>query len=101
MFGESIEKENDKQKEQMQYLVIMLLAGIGYYLFFFLPEQRNEAKKEIKAIPSFEKEIKKFYKRINSASENDISSIIDEANVFITQQKNKRQRLHWLREPKN
>jgi len=59
------------------------------------------AKKEIKAVPSFEKEIKKFYKRINSASENEISSIIDEANVFITQQKNKRQRLHWLREPKS
>jgi hypothetical protein len=59
------------------------------------------AKMEIKKIPVFEKEIKKFYKRINGASENDISSITDEANMLITQQKNKRQRLHWLREPKN
>ena len=39
-------EEANEQKEQMQYLVIMLLAGIGYYLFFFLPEQRNEAKKK-------------------------------------------------------
>jgi len=49
---------------------------------------------EIKKIPAFEKEVKKFYKRINGASENDISSITDEANMLITQQKNKRQRLH-------
>lgn len=40
--------EEEKTKEQIQYLAIMLLAGIGYYLFFFLPEQRTEAKKEIK-----------------------------------------------------
>ena len=52
------------------------------------------AKKEIKATPSFEREIKKFYKRINISSENDISSIIDEANKVIAEQKNKRQRLH-------
>ena len=47
MFEENVEKESSKQKEQMQYLVIMLLVGVGYYLFFFLPEQRNETKKEI------------------------------------------------------
>jgi len=49
MFEESLEKESNKnkQKEQLQYLVIMLLVGASYYLFFFLPEQRNEAKKEI------------------------------------------------------
>ena len=52
------------------------------------------AEKEIKAMPSFEKEIKKFYKRINVSSENDISSIIDEANKIIAEQKNKRQKLH-------
>ena len=46
---EEIEEES-KQKEQLQYVVIMLLIGVGYYLFFFLPEQRNEAKKEIEEI---------------------------------------------------
>ena len=50
MFEQSLEEENSKQKEQLQYLVIMLLIGVGYYLFFFLPEQRNEAKKEIEAV---------------------------------------------------
>ncbi|CAJ0851750.1 817_t:CDS:10 [Entrophospora sp. SA101] len=148
------EQKEEKSKEQLQYLVIMLLIGMGYYLFFFLPEQRNEARKEIEEIfrenspvavadldakrldklylptqiskfsenireaietrkkeieagkaknlkearenainsikkfaemeikktPSFEKDVKKFYKRINNASENDISSIVDEAN---------------------
>jgi len=49
LFKSHSEKEN-KQKEQLQYLVIMLLAGIGYYLFFFLPEQRNEVKKEIEEV---------------------------------------------------
>ena len=39
--------EKEKTKEQMQYLVIILLIAVGYYLFFFLPEQRNEIKKEI------------------------------------------------------
>ena len=43
------EKE-EKSKEQLQYVVIMILVGIGYYLFFFLPEQRSEAKKEIEAV---------------------------------------------------
>jgi len=52
------------------------------------------AKMEIKKTLSFEKDIKKFYKRIKEASENDISSIVDEANTLTTQQKNKRQRLH-------
>ena len=56
------------------------------------------AEKETKATPSFEREIKKFYKRINTSSENNISSIIDEANKVIAEQKNKRQKLHWLRE---
>ena len=46
MFEENLENEN-KQKEQLQYLAIMFLVGAGYYLFFFLPEQRTEAKKEI------------------------------------------------------
>ena len=39
--------EKEKTKDQMQYLVIMLLIAAGYYLFFSLPEQRNETKKEI------------------------------------------------------
>jgi len=59
------------------------------------------AKMEITKTPSFEKDIKKFYKRIRKASEDDISSIVDEANKVTTEQKNKRQRLHWLRESKN
>ena len=42
-------KEN-KPKEQLQLLTVMLLIGAGYYLFFFLSEQRNEAKKEIEEI---------------------------------------------------
>ena len=176
--------EKEKTKEQRQLLTILLLAGIGYYLFFFLPEQRNNtkkrietlfqyhqitpteldsnlwkgfksykekldklyfptqiskfsenmieaietrkkeieekkfknikeardkainsikefAKKEIEKVPAFEKEVKKFYQRINQASADNISSITDEVNTLITQQKNKRQKLHWLREPKN
>ena len=59
------------------------------------------AKKEIEKVPSFEKEVKKFYRRINQASTDDLSSISDEANTLITQQKNKRQKLHWLREAHN
>jgi len=49
MFEENTEKEN-KQKEQLQYLVIMLLVAAGYYLFFYLPEQRNETKREIEEV---------------------------------------------------
>jgi hypothetical protein len=52
------------------------------------------ADKEIRKTPSFEKEIKKFYKKINSNSIDNISSIVNEANELITQYKNKRQRLH-------
>jgi preprotein translocase subunit YajC len=50
MFENSVEKRSDKQKEQLQYLVIALLIGLGYYFFFFLPEQRNETKKEIEEV---------------------------------------------------
>lgn len=51
MFEEqNLEKESNKQKEKLQYLFIMLLIGAGYYLFFFLPEQRNETKKEIEKV---------------------------------------------------
>ena len=42
-----INQEKEKNKEQMQLLTIAFLAGIGYYLFFFLPEQRSDARKEI------------------------------------------------------
>lgn len=74
-----------------------------------LQEQRKEtienikeyAKKEIELTPSFEKEIKNFYKKINSAIEIDISFIKEEAINCVTQQQIKRQKLHWLREPKN
>ena len=43
------EKEN-KPKEKIQLAVVILLAAVGYYFFLFLPEQRNEAKKEIEEI---------------------------------------------------
>lgn len=180
----SAQQEN-KQKEQLQYLVIALLVGVGYYLFFFLPNERKETKKEIEEVfrenspviaddldaslwkgfkswqerldkfylpsqisqfqetmvktieqkkkdleagkannlkearenaiesikkfakkeihysPSFARDIKEFVKKIKKSSENDIPTIVDEANRLITQQKQKRQKLHWLQEPKN
>jgi len=46
MFEESLEKEN-KQKEQLQYLAIILLVGMGYYFFIYLNNKREGAKKEI------------------------------------------------------
>ena len=45
----SAQQEN-KQKEQLQYLVIALLVGVGYYLFFFLPNERKETKKEVEEV---------------------------------------------------
>lgn len=42
----SAQQEN-KQKEQLQYLVIALLVGVGYYFFIYLNNKREEAKKEI------------------------------------------------------
>ncbi|RHZ35671.1 AAA family ATPase [endosymbiont GvMRE of Glomus versiforme] len=186
MYGNNFdtEEKTDNSKQQMQILTVMGIVGIGYYLFFFLPSQRSETKKEItdafsyhslttndldnslwkktkkwesyldklylpnkinkfkenmieaietrkkeidegkarnlqearenainsikkfaekeiQAIPSFEKTIKKFCKRINNTSESGITSIIDEANEVIAEQKNKRQKLHWLRKSEN
>ena len=48
LFQTNLEKE--KNKEQTQILAIILLAGIGYYLFFFLPKQRTNAKKKIETM---------------------------------------------------
>ena len=45
-----INQEKEKNKEQMQLLTIAFLAGMGYYLFFFLPKQRSDARKEIETI---------------------------------------------------
>lgn len=47
IFGSEEQTSENKQKEQLQLLLIVGIAGIGYYFFFFLPEQRNSAKKEI------------------------------------------------------
>ena len=55
---------------------------------------KDFAEKEIRYSSSFAKEIEKFYKRIKKSSENDISSIVDEANKLTTQRKQKRQKLH-------
>jgi len=50
MYGNNFDTEqtsDNKQQEQLQLLIIIGVVGVGYYLFFFLPNQRNEAKKEI------------------------------------------------------
>jgi hypothetical protein len=61
----------------------------------------NFAEKEIKFNPLLEKDLKKLYKRIKQASNDDISIIEQEAISFITEQKHKRQGLHWLRNSHN
>ena len=61
----------------------------------------NFAEKEVKFNPLLEKDLKKFYKRIKQASDEDISVTEQEAISFITEQKHKRQGLHWLRIPHN
>ncbi|CAI2186048.1 16282_t:CDS:2, partial [Funneliformis geosporum] len=55
---ENVEKES-KQKEKMQLLVVLFLAGIGYYFFIYLNNKREEAKKEINL---FVRKIKKVIK---------------------------------------
>ena len=35
------------KQENLQYLVLILLAGTGYYLFIYLNKKRAEAKTEI------------------------------------------------------
>jgi hypothetical protein len=40
-------KPKNKQQEQLQWLILIGLVGVGYYLFFFLRERRDEVKKEI------------------------------------------------------
>ena len=40
------EKE-EKSKEQLQYVVIMILVGMGYYFFVYLNQKRDEMKAEI------------------------------------------------------
>jgi len=61
----------------------------------------NFAQRETKFNPLLEKDLKKFYKRIRQASNEDIFIIEQEAISFITEQKQKRQGLHWLRTPHN
>jgi len=57
---------------------------------------------EIIFSPLMEKDIQKFIKQITKSSEQeDIILIEKEVISFITKKKNKRQGLHWLREPNN
>lgn len=182
MFEENLEKES-KQKEQLQYLVIAFLAGVGYYFFIYLNNKREKAKKEInklfqqnsaiatadldatlwnnkenweehldslylgsqinlfvremkktieekqkelekqtkerkkqareKAIteiekicsdafgdmienlPSVQKAIKTFTKKVNKSSIDDLSLVIEEAQKFLYNERNKIKRLYW------
>lgn len=61
----------------------------------------NFAEKEVKFNPLVEKDLKKFSKRIKQASNEDIFVIEQEAISFITEQKHRRQGLHWLRASNN
>ncbi|CAI2188449.1 1676_t:CDS:2 [Funneliformis geosporum] len=54
----------------------------------------NFAEKELRLAPSLEKDLKKFYKRIKQATNNDISIIEQESVDFIIQEKIKIQGLH-------
>ena len=45
-----LKNKNQEEQEQLKTLGLVLLTGIGYYLFFFLPEQRSDAKSQIEGV---------------------------------------------------
>ena len=46
-FTEINTSNNNNQREQSKWLIILGLSAIGYYFFLFLPSERKEAREEI------------------------------------------------------
>ena len=49
-FQRLLKPETERDKQHQQILILLLIAGIGYYFFIYLDRKRTEAKTEIRKL---------------------------------------------------
>jgi len=67
-------KLDEKQEQQLKYLVLILLAGAGFYFLVYLPEQQRQ---------QFEMTIQATIKQVATAQPQDYASLLTTCQGYL------------------